>query len=113
MLEIFTATLGGLAATYVLVFLFPIVCAVGIGLLIIGFMRGKPSAIFVGIAFPSAVLVLSLVARSSALANASAPPTLEKSMGDIAAFLPLSLAIAGLTFLVGVLPSIMRAARRG
>jgi hypothetical protein len=113
MLAVFTSSLGAMVATYVLVFLFPTVCAVGFGLVIIGFMRVKPSAILVGIAFPGAVLVFALVTRANALASASAPPTLGKSMDAITAFLPLSLAIAGLIFLVRMLPSIVRAARRG
>jgi hypothetical protein len=113
MLAVFTSSLSAMAATYVLVFLFPTACAVSIGLVIIGFMKGKPSAIFVGIAFPTAVLVVALVTRANALASASAPPTLGKAMDGITAFLPLSLAIAGLIFLVRVLPGIVRAARRG
>ena len=112
MLDAITPTLTGMVGSYILVFLVPIVGAVGIGLVVLGFMKGKAGLIVGGLAFPLAVLGFALYLRQSALSDEFAVPTLEPSMNALGSFVPYSFAIAITLFLVTVVPAIARTARR-
>lgn len=112
MLDSFLLVMSAMAGSYVLVWLLPMAGVLGVGLVIVGLMRSKPAWMFGGVAFPIAVLILGATLQSSGLANDSAPATLRASVATAASMLPLSLGMAGLLFLLAVLPAILRVARR-
>jgi hypothetical protein len=112
MLDSFLPILSGIAGTYVLVWLLPTACALGIGLVIVGFMQSKPVLVLGGIAFPIAALILGASLQGFGLASESAPANLGASVVTVAGMLPFSLGVAALIFLMAVLPAIVRVARR-
>ena len=112
MLDSFLPVMSAMAGTYVLVWLLPMACVLGIGLVIVGLMRSKSVWMLGGVAFPIAVLILGASLQGSGLANESAPVTLGASVAAVASMLPFSLGVAALIFLMTVLPAIVRVARR-
>jgi hypothetical protein len=112
MLDPFIAVMTAMVGTYLLVWLLPMAGVVGVGLVILGLMRSKPTWTIGGVAIPIAVLILGATLQGSGLANDSAPVTLRASVATAASMLPLSLGMAGLLFLMAVLPAIVRVARR-
>lgn len=112
LLDPFIAIMIAMVGTYLLVWLLPMACVLGVGLVIVGLMRSKPAWILGGVAFPIAVLILGGSLQGSGLANESAPATLGASVAAVASMLPFSLGVAVLIFLMTVLPAIVRVARR-
>ncbi len=111
MLDSLTLSLQGSAGMMLLVFILPLVIALGLGLLIVGLMRRRYGVAASGVLMPLAVFGVGIFMRNAALGAADAPEGLEASLDVMATFLPISLMIAGAFALIGVLPVIIKAAR--
>ena len=112
MIDTFQPILSGLAGTYVLVWLLPTACVLGIGLVIVGLSQGRASLVVGGIAFPLAALLLGMSLQASGLSDENAPANLGDSVASVASYLPFALGVAALIFLFAVLPAIVKVARR-
>ncbi|WP_166871015.1 hypothetical protein [Salinibacterium sp. ZJ450] len=111
MIEMLTQSFAAAAGTMILVFLVPIICAVSIGLIYIGLIRKKPGAVFIGVAFPTAAIALGLGMRVSGLSDPQVASTAAGGIDAMFTMFPTALMIAGLCFLVGVLPGMVKATR--
>ncbi len=112
MIDLLQPILSALVGTYVLVWLLPAACVLGIGLISVGLAQGRASLIVGGIAFPLAALILGLSLQTSGLANENAPANLGDSVETVASFLPFGLGVAAFILLTAVLPAIVRVVRR-
>jgi hypothetical protein len=107
MLDPITPIFGGMAGSIVLLLL-PIAIALGVGLLIVGVIRGRLGLGIGGIAFPVAVAVVGFAMRSSALSNPQAPPNIAVSMEPVLSLMPYAVLAAVGVFLFAVLPGLFR-----
>lgn len=112
MIDSFQPILSGLAGTYVLVWLLPTACVLGIGLVVVGLAQGRALLMVGGVAFPLAALILGLSLQTYGLSNENAPANLGDSVASVASYLPFALVVAAFIFLTAVLPAIVKVVRR-
>jgi hypothetical protein len=110
MLDPIVPIFAGMASSYILLLL-PVSIALGVWLIVAGVVRGRPGAVFGGIAFPVAVGVVGSTMRSSALSNPLAPPNIAVSMDPVLSLMPYAVLAAVAVFLFTVLPGLFRAWR--
>lgn len=99
-----TSIFGAMGGT-LLLFLLPMVCAIGIGLLWIGLVRKRYVVALSGIAFPAVVGLVAIGMRESALNSADAAVTLPLGMAPLEMLLPYGLWLGLGVFLIAVLPA--------
>lgn len=88
----------------VLMFLLPMVCAIGIGLLWVGLVRKRYGVALMGVAFPAVVAVVGTMMREAAF-NSAAASTLPLGMAPLEAMMPLELWFGIGVFVIAVLPA--------
>lgn len=108
MIDTFMPSLSAIFGALVLVVFLPFVVAVSLGLLIVAIARRKVFAGIIAVAFPLATYLLGIWTRDSGLNNPASPPSLAASVDTMTGLLaPYSLILAGIAFLIGVLPKIV------
>ncbi|HMM83320.1 MAG TPA: hypothetical protein PJ998_09095 [Terrimesophilobacter sp.] len=95
---------GAMAGT-VLMFLLPMVCAIGIGLLWVGLVRKRYGVALMGVAFPAVVAVVGTMLREAAFNSPDAASTLPLGMAPLEAMMPIGLWFGIGVFVIAVLPA--------
>ncbi|WP_104163589.1 hypothetical protein [Cryobacterium sp. N22] len=109
MADSFAPMLSGMAGMFILIFMLPIIGALSIGLIYVGLLRRRFGLLFIGIAFPLGAFALGSILRDSAINAPGMPASYEASFAPLTSMLPIGLLIAAAIFLVGILPTMVRA----
>ena len=110
MLDSFSGALMHAAGGIALGALLPFAAVVGVGLIWIGLVRQRPTAVVYGVVLPVGVFILGTVVRGQGRQQL-ALLDLPASNADVEMLLPITGGLAVVAFLVGVLPLIIKAHR--
>lgn len=95
---------GAIAGT-LFMFLLPMVCAIGIGLLWVGLVRKRYGVALMGIVFPVAVAIVGTALREAALNSPAAASTLPLGMAPLEMLVPYGVWLGIGVFMIAVLPA--------